>query len=244
MWECLERSKDYTEFCEWSSKKELDPDLPTPRKFEFQGVTDLRPVSFDFLRDYFPIDSFTFDEWWDNHLKKKLKDEANKRHSQMVTQYIDEIGKDIENCISSFKHRKKRHPTLSEFKKDFLRSIRKDWLEPSLILKIRIRKGSNQELTKKCKELISEKRKEEIKPPGRIRPEEIRRYLKIYELKQQGLKMRDIIKEAGKPAQRENSRDPDVVRAFNRDFQKAKELIRNAELSKFPVYEAPSKKDK
>ena len=47
-------------------------------------------------------------------------------------------------------------------------------------------------------------------------------------------KMEKIIKKVGTKSQRENYDNPDVHRAFRRDVQKAKNIIKNVEKGFFP----------
>jgi hypothetical protein len=68
-------------------------------------------------------------------------------------------------------------------------------------------------------------------PVGRVRFEELKRYLQVYDLKQEGLKMKDIIAKVDPSSRGE---DVHVLRAFRSDLQKAKKIIANVESGCFP----------
>ena len=68
-------------------------------------------------------------------------------------------------------------------------------------------------------------------PVGRVRFDEMKRYLRVYDLWKQGLKMKEIVAEVD-PDRRGN--DADVLRSFRNDLQKAKKIIFNVECGSFP----------
>lgn len=69
------------------------------------------------------------------------------------------------------------------------------------------------------------------RPVSRVRLDEMRRYLRVYDLKQQGLKMKEIIAEIDLNRRGD---DADVLRSFRSDLQKAKKIIMNVECGSFP----------
>ena len=69
------------------------------------------------------------------------------------------------------------------------------------------------------------------KPTTRIRADELSRYLKVYDLKKQGLTMKEIIQTIDP---NNNGDDANVLRAYNRDHSKAKKIIKNVERNLFP----------
>jgi hypothetical protein len=70
-----------------------------------------------------------------------------------------------------------------------------------------------------------------VKPVGRVRFDEMKRYLRVYDLWKQGLKMKEIIAKID-PERRGD--DADVLRSFRNDLQKAKKIISNVESGSFP----------
>lgn len=68
-------------------------------------------------------------------------------------------------------------------------------------------------------------------PISRVRFDELKRYLRVYDLKQAGLTMKKIIAEIDPDRK---GFDADVVRSFRSDLQKARNLIDNAERGLFP----------
>jgi negative regulator of genetic competence, sporulation and motility len=72
-------------------------------------------------------------------------------------------------------------------------------------------------------------------PVGRIRYDELKRYLAVYDLKKAGMKYSDIIKKIGTKSQKELYYDLDIQSQFRRDFRNAKRIIKNAEKGYFPI---------
>ena len=68
-------------------------------------------------------------------------------------------------------------------------------------------------------------------PVSRVRFDELKRYLQIYDLKQEGMKMKDIVAKVD-PSRKGNNAD--VLRAFRSDLQKAKKVIESVEYGCFP----------
>lgn len=68
-------------------------------------------------------------------------------------------------------------------------------------------------------------------PVSRVRMDEMKRYLRVYDLKQQGLKMKEIIAEIDPNRRGDNA---DVLRSFRSDLKKAKNIIRSVESGSFP----------
>jgi len=60
-------------------------------------------------------------------------------------------------------------------------------------------------------------------PVSRVRFDELKRYLQIYDLKQEGMKMKDIVAKVD-PSRKGNNAD--VLRAFRSDLQKAKKSLK------------------
>jgi hypothetical protein len=71
-------------------------------------------------------------------------------------------------------------------------------------------------------------------PVSRVRFVELKRYLEVFDLKQQGLKMKEII---AKIDSDRKGGDADILRSFRSYLQKAKKVIYNVECGSFP--EAP-----
>jgi hemerythrin superfamily protein len=68
-------------------------------------------------------------------------------------------------------------------------------------------------------------------PVSRVRYDELKRYLRVYDLKQQGKKMKEIIAEIDPDRRGE---DANIQRAFRSYLQKANKIINNVELGCFP----------
>lgn len=76
-------------------------------------------------------------------------------------------------------------------------------------------------------------------PIGRVRYDELKRYLQVYDLKQQKMSIKEIIKKIwpGK-----NDRDDHVRRQVYSDIEKAEKVIENVEQGYFPSKRVPSDK--
>jgi len=70
-----------------------------------------------------------------------------------------------------------------------------------------------------------------VMPVSRVRLEEMKRYLRVYDLKKHGLKMKEIIAEIDPDRRGDNA---NIMRSFRSDLQKAKKIIRNVESGSFP----------
>ena len=73
------------------------------------------------------------------------------------------------------------------------------------------------------------------KASRRTRFDELKKYLKVYDLHQEGLKLKDIIEKIQDKADKEKSEDPDVQRKYRRYIKKAKIIISNTEMGQFPM---------
>lgn len=68
-------------------------------------------------------------------------------------------------------------------------------------------------------------------PVSRVRFDELKRYLTVYDLHEQGFKMKDIIAKINPGQKGDNA---NVLRSFYMDLQKAKRVIKNVEFGSFP----------
>ena len=146
------------------------------------------PDSLVNLFDYFGnIYEKPFDEWWRENQSRYLHDQ--------VEDYSPIIGKEIASLYSVFEYLNEPEPSAEDFKKDFI-SRMNTTDQNSLYLKITVTKnGGIDQLMKKIKEMLKEKKKEvelELCPTKPIRQEELRRYLRVYDLRASDLKWREV----------------------------------------------------
>lgn len=155
-----------------------------------------------------------------------------------IYDYSEHISNDIDLCINHFEKTYNRKPTIEEIK-IFLIEIMRD--SSKLYLKIDITDVTAEEITEAFsqrliitnKETLQQKgrKKPFLYPSTRIRLDELKRYLRVYDLSRQGLKMKDIIKELNPSS---DNTDVDVQRSFYRDLENAKNIIQNVEKGIFP----------
>lgn len=243
-WEYLKRSKDYKELCEWARKAMKNSELLCPEKFRNDDNGAAHPLVWTFMH-FEDVHKESFREWWEDGEKLNLENAKIAPADREIVEYSELIGCDIENFINSFKRKMGREPTLREFK-DFFISRGKTWRD-EIYLVIKVTGETTETIVKEVRKVVSERKKEvcvreielglrksDHKPCSTVRPDELKRYLDAYDLKKQGLKIKEIAERIGTKAQRENSDSADVLRVIRSDIQKAKKIIKNVERGYFP----------
>ncbi len=229
-WEYLNRSEDYKEFCEFMRKKTKNKKLPIPEKFKTDKPGIWHPVVYRF-HEYLHLNysSMTFDEWW-KWREKNIK--MNQKKSRPVVDYLESkfVEKEIQHCIDSFKRFEGREPTLDEFKKYFIQLMKGSG---DLYLMVKPRNKS-EDLVKKFREVVQDFKKNKLNLPKHRKRDELERYLKIYDLWKEKVKMKDIIKQIGTKSQKADCNNQNVIRVFRADLAKAKKIIKNVERGYFP----------
>lgn len=155
-----------------------------------------------------------------------------------IYDYGELISDDIDLCVDHFMKEYNREPAIEELK-TFLISRLSD--PNKLFLRIDITGGTIEEISDAFvkrlmiypKETVSKERHKKLflSPSTRIREDELRRYLIVYDLDRQGLLMREIISQI---APDKDKSDVDVQRAFYRDISNAEKIIENVEKGEFP----------
>lgn len=255
--EYLKRSKDYKEFCEILRKKKKNPSLPMPDKFKNSGTR--YPANYYRFLDIFDK-RWTFKEWWKYHKKsvsfyngiplkcyvarKILGIEEEFQPKRIVENYADYLQSDIDNCIQQFKFYKQgREPSLGEFRERLLYELKEGILSPYLTVRIDPRGETTEDILKQVKKIIREKRKAPqiknrendfklyFKPSTKLRLDELKKYLRVYDLRQQGLKPNKIVKKINS---NDDSNNGEVQRAYRDFYDKARKIIRFTENGVFP----------
>jgi|GEM_PF-3638615 len=252
-WEYLKRSDNYKEYCEFvrkfiKEKGKFPQAEQCPEKFQknYNG-------EFDVYLDFGDVFSRSFDKWWEIH--KILETKRNEVTREKVEIY--DINEEIDSYIEDFKKVNGREPTLCEFKKgvslgkmlginlylkiDLLSSARIKGLIVLIGKIIRERRNSLRRL--RCRvnlEPFSNTIYKEFYSPKIV---ELKRYLHVYDLKEKGLEITDIIKKL-EPSKVFSDFEEEniVVRTYNLDIQRAKKIIKNVELGFFPGEYQPFKK--
>ncbi len=246
-WEYLKRSDSYREFCELvrdNITKGINFNKikwPENLQVNERGKNELNPHIFSNYLYFKDVHSRDFEKWWEV-FKFAREDKIESGEFEGVEVY--DIERDIDYVIESFKKENGREPTLKEFKYEILHL---NMFRIKLFLKVDlIVPCKNQELLKQIGEIVKERRKtpyirrlrasinletsstSQVKE-NYLRSDELWRYLKIYDYKEQGMKMNDIITEM-----RKDSTDSDVRSKFYQDLTRARKIIENVEAGIFP----------
>ena len=151
--------------------------------------------------------------------------------SSPVEDYSKRVEEDMNRLIRTFKNRHGREPNLDEFISDFLNFMR-DCSFAYLRLNL---SGAKTDALKKGVALFLKERKKYIKkipsllPSTGIRVEELTRYLKIYDHRENGRAWKAIMEDEAF-----GQKGDDILRGLKRDVHKAKKIIRNVEKGVFP----------
>jgi len=155
-----------------------------------------------------------------------------------IYDYGELISDDIDACIDHIKGKYNRQPTAEEIKAFLVDRLS----DPSaLYLRIDLNDADGEGIIANFSRRLmithkdifqqGKQRKPFLHPSTRIRAEELRRYLRIYDYNRQGISMKDIIK---KDAPSKDTSDIHVQRAYYRDLENAEKIIRNVEKGIFP----------
>ena len=218
--EYLKRSDEYKEFCEYMRRKREDSSIPVPEKFKKDGIyaPPIVPVFLTFHDVYV----YGFDEWWEVQGKWLMDD----RPTGLYEFSEEFFKKTFDQLINSFEKNEGREPTLRELRDNFLEFATFN----NRVLPVMVSPNTKLEtLVKALKEVIRPYRSLRRK---RIVWDELERYLIVYDLKAgEKLKWREVIPRAQKATRDRSDRS---LRAWQRDLQKARAIIRNAERGIFP----------
>ncbi len=217
-WEYLHRSENYRELCE-----HMRTDKPLPDKFiNPNHPQSCTKIVYTYLHNL-DIHQLTFEEWYEYKISC-FKNNEKAQQKMCIRQYDDYLKEEIDGSICFLKRTLGRDPTIQEFKNflfdDSQTKFRKNWafvIEPYRMAKPKVLKIIQDEIAKYRKKVI--------------RYDEIERYLKIFDLKQEGLTIKAII---NKIDPNRSGDDDAVIRTFRRDISNAKEIIKNVENGNFP----------
>lgn len=241
----LKHSEVYRRFCDFCDKRIFeDQNTPIPEEFDEYGVNQDKVRGC--INNYKLFGNIFIGPEVQKHRKKKLwkkgtlirkalginKLPAPIESGPVVEDYAKIVESDMDFFIAHLKERHHREPTLQEFKEILLDNI--CHYHGLLHLRIHFTPGSLNKkdyLKKLEKELSNFVRGKNSKQSRRIRLNELKRYLRVYELRKSGLRTKEIIK---KEAPKKDPTQLNVQRAFNMDFRKAEQIIRNVEKGIFP----------
>lgn len=247
-WEYLKRSDKYKSYCEYlpravekiKKKKITYGDINKlfisahSKKYadvvEQSFYTDWMAENYDFFGDVFKN---SFDNWWDKRDIFRNKLSIIVLNDPKACKILLSFAQDIRNRQKNKNKLPSPEKTLkilteSEKKYIFLAlpmvgdmivhdiskeiaDIRKKWAEEFDIEDYHFRRFSM--------------------PVSRVRFDELKRYLRVYDYHKEGLKMKEIIAKIDPNRSADNA---NVLRSFYMDLKKAKRVIKNVEFGSFP----------
>ena len=238
--EYLKRSDDFMEFCEWVIERRKNPNIPVPDKFKKTKTHGAPKELFNYLTFGNLLSPYTFEEWWEYRTENI---NHRKAHSipKPVEDFTEIVGDYIDRCVSRFKEREARNPSIDELKACLYASMKR---LPFLYLMV---DPANEDTKSQFNAILKDRKRSDSTirswvftqkirstPMGTIRLSELEQYLKIFDLKKQGHTIRQIIEEAGTEAQKQDPDNHDTHRLFRLHLQKARKIIRNVERGIFP----------
>ena len=231
-YEYLKRSQNYKNYCKIMRSR--------------RSMIGLKNSKHKAVLKKIPYD--TYHAWGD--IFKAPYEESRKRFLRSMPMDIGPIQElrfsfraDAINVVRQFQKINGRKMRLVEFINLFDKAYKKDFL----YLRIDLTKHSTTEILRHVKALVNKKKSERsIKymsfinkqniaiTSQRLMRDEIEHYLKTYDLWRSKIKLKDIIKKIGKPAEKAALNDEDLLRKYRQYLQKAKRIIENVEKGFFP----------
>ncbi|MBM2833774.1 MAG: hypothetical protein HW406_935 [Candidatus Brocadiaceae bacterium] len=254
-WEYLKRNDDYKEFCDFVRKNRKGNTIGYELFGNFQklkgdklnvnqkyGKFILHPLFTNYIR-FTDVHTNDFEKWYIRH-ENNL--ERNRNDAVEAFDLTEKINSNVDERIKAFKmDHNDEEPTVQDLREISI----SDYMNTPIYLKIRIcAPNTTDDLLRRIGKILKEKRcdpkirrerakdyclkfSSTIVKDNYIRPGELERYLRVYDLDKQGLRMADIIKEID--PKKENT-DVNVQRAFYQDLKRAKNIIENVGLGVFP----------
>lgn len=239
-WEYLKRSKNYILFRKYRARRRKNPEVEWPKELEDYNLMLLGQVA-NLFGD---IEKKDFDHWWERYEASPASEyigyESNELLKEIITPKIKDFNEvsrfNLSKCAISYELQMGKKPTLNQFI-DYYSQRPEDFTRTGeIVLSVNVVGNTLEKLTEKFKEIVSlEKKKKEVKvlesnkKKSRLRIDELERYLKVFDLKEEGLKWKEIVKifDPSLPFD-------DVRRSFLQDYSNAKKIIKNAEQFDFP----------
>jgi hypothetical protein len=183
----------------------------------------------------------SFDEWWKFSNRMKAKE---RELFPTVSNYSSSVKDDLDKVVEKFECHNYRKPTLDEFKEEIIERLQSS--PTDLYLKVNYKKpDSIEDIKRLCGKLIQQKRREKNKsgfkyerlyraadqlPSTKIRLDELKRYLEIFDL------FTHEKKSMSKVIEIMSAKTQLIIdeRQYWRDLQKAKKIIKNVENGIFP----------
>jgi hypothetical protein len=226
-WEYLKRSPTYARYC----KTNIISRIESEDSYDPPSIAIISEI-WDFFGN---VHKENFDNWWAN-----IKWPDNPKAVVLLEDAI-ELRKNIyAQRYDRFLREENRHPLITDFPK--LLHYKHD--KQYLFLRISI-EWDIDTINKQVAEIISERRKDEevkerirlrrgiyFRPTGKILLTELKRYLNVYDLWNDKMKRKEIIKIAYKDLAKPS--EESYLRTYHQELKKAICIIKNVERREFP----------
>lgn len=223
-YEFLKRSSDYKELCNWNKAVLSDSGIPIPDKFVHPKRQSCGMPIVSVFGVFGDVHDRTFEDWW-THRNEKVLFVGDKRVNIVRSNGV-RLMNELSNTFDKF-----------QTVKSTCICIEVDIASPC----------SDEELCKNVMDIIKQFRNDEegkflqavnrvmeglIPSTVNVKSDAMERYLKVYDLRIVGKKRwKDVIELLSPQA---DSKDSNVLRAYQRDLEKAKKIIQSAERGIFP----------
>lgn len=246
-WEYLKRSAAYQKFCTLMSKLRKNDNEDYFEVYErveqmFMSCAKTRKQKdekyhgcYSLLRSwekYGDVFNNSFHDWWEqnkNARRKKPVIDISEPNSECVPMHM---------IVSSKTPLKKKSDIITvDFMRNYLsQDVEYFYVAVPIFGNVTINEIADQisRMRKKHQEkekasTWNEYRKGHSEPVGRVRIDELKRYLKVYDLKVEGKKIKEIVTLMGK-----DEKDVDETRRIYSDLSKANKIILNVQNGIFP----------
>ena len=228
-WEYLKRSDNYKHYCAMVN----DPDFIPDDDLLWSCLRANYRIFGDIYKD-------KFKDWWKTERRYAVKDEYLS-HLRINGEDVVDYSSLIVDDMNNFRDRFNALPSLDEFIQafsDHLKNVR--WL----FLRVNILGVNESDIIKQIRYVIKKKEKQlsmklhkdaiSLYDGSQGRRDQLRTYLKVYDLQRCGETIKQIIERLGSAAEKSKIKDNDVKRNFLRYSSKAKNIIQNVERLDFP----------
>jgi hypothetical protein len=213
-WEYMKRSEKFRAYYDYWITGTTESKFST--EFETEALKNHHQVL-----EYFG--SKSFEEWWEKSGKFRSED-INSTKVENLLESLPHIINFAWNRIAGGKGRK---VTIDTLVKTLDRLLYPNPSVVNLLLKIEMRHGTPKETRDILKEIKDRLKK--LTRKTRFMEDELKRYLQVFDLRQSGLKFRDIFPKVHLKIQYTEEQR----RALQEDHKKAKRIIKNLEEGEF-----------
>ncbi len=244
--EYLKRSEKYKTYCklfrevfkmENQKRKTSAKSAALDKLIKTEVSLKLNELDFDYMQRYYDFfgDIFigSFDDWWKTHKISKRTLPVIVLNDPNACKVLPFFAKEFKKLQKT----KKKHLT----PKETLKILTESEFEFIFLAVPMIGGVTMDDISKQIADIRKKWAKEfEVEdfyfrrfnmPVSRVRYDEMKRYLQVYDYWKDGMKIKEII---AKINPNRDAKDADVIRSCRMDLQKAKKIIYNVEAGSFP----------